>query len=447
VKVKAVRRVRRLIGFTLWVVVLALVPAAAVASTASTIRVSVSSSGVQSDQASYTPGRDANSAVSATGRFTAFTSSATNLTRGDTNAGYDVFVYDRSTGKTRRVSVSSSGAEGNAPSFSPSISADGRYVAFASTARNLVHGDTNGVVDVFVRDRWAHQTQRVSISSSGAQANAVSTEASISADGNHVAFASAASNLVAQDSNAKFDIFVRDRSAERTRRVSLSSSGEQANAASHLPSISYDGNVVAFNSFATNLANEDTNGVLDGFVREREAKQTRRVSISSSGEQANAATAFAAVSASGRFVAFQSAATNLVGADSNGGIVDVFIRDRSARQTELVSVSSEGIEGNHPSYLPAISADGRYVAFQSFASNLVEDDTNALSDVFVRDRSAGATRRASVGFDGTQATGGQSFFVEIAGTGCLVAFTSEATNLVDGDTNGVADVFVRRPLC
>jgi Tol biopolymer transport system component len=420
---------------------LAIVPTAALAVTANTIRISVSSGGVEANQISFLKGT---SATSGTGRFVAFQSAATNLVAGDTNGVSDIFVHDRKTGETRRVSVSSSGAEANGSSLASAISANGRYVAFLSDATNLVAGDTNGVSDIFVRDRSAGTTRRVSVSSAGLEANGASSTPSISADGDHIVFESIATNLVAGDSNGQQDIFVRDRSSRKTRRVSISSAGTQANGFSAEPSISSDGNVVAFYSGASTLVSGDSNGLWDVFIRIRTAGKTRRVSVSSAGAQGNGVSLDPAIAANGRFVAFTSVATNLVGGDSNVS-ADIFVRDRKTGETRRVSVSSAGVQGDNSSNTPTISADGRYVAFRSLATNLVAGDTNGADDVFVRDRSAGRTRRVSVAFDGAQANG-DSLSAKIAGSGRFVAFSSLATNLIGNDFNALQDVFLRGPL-
>jgi Tol biopolymer transport system component len=423
---------------------LALVPAA-LAVTAKTIRVSVSSAGVQGNNSS--PLYDsANSGVSRSGLIVVFSSSASNLVGRDTNGVADIFVRNRKTGKTRRLSLSSSGVQANGASYAPDISADGRYVVFVSEASNLVAGDTKYGADIFIRNRKTGKTRMLSVSSTGEQANDLSEIPSISADGDHVAFASYATNLVRgqQLKTDQLDIYVRDRSAGRTRLVSISSAGAEPNSDSYQPSISGDGNVVAFSSSATNLVGEDTNRFADVFVRVRSAHTTRRVSISSAEAQGDGNSTRPAISTNGRFVAFESNATNLAGGDSNG-VPDVFVRDRALGKTRRVSISSAKAQGNAGSAWPAISANGRYVAFHSDATNLVGGDTNGSTDVFVRDRSAGTTRRMSVRFDRTQANGG-SYSPEIAGSGRFVAFSSAATNLVNGDTNGFSDVFLRGPL-
>ena len=423
-----------------------------------TERVSVDSAGGQANNGSLSP------AISADGRFVAFASAASNLVPGDTNGGVDIFVHDRQTGATERVSVDSAGAQANNPFiFSPpAISGDGRFVAFDSAASNLVPGDTNGALDVFVHDRLTGATERVSVDSAGVQGNSSSTFPAISADGRFVAFVSEASNLVAGDTNgaenafAGNDVFVRDRVTRQTERMSVDSAGGQANNNFiESTAISADGRVVAFVSAASNLVPGDTNGTLDVFVHDRQTGATERVSVDSAGGQANSpflAVGGLAISADGRFVAFDSLASNLVPGDTNGTL-DVFVRDRQTGATERMSVDSVGAQGNDISGSPAISADGRFVAFASEASNLVAGDTNRSgnafsgTDVFVHDRATGQTERVSVDSAGGQADNFSSGFnlrgFAISADGRFVAFESFASNLVPGDSNNTSDVFVR----
>ena len=385
-------------------------------------------------------------AISADGRFVAFeirpppTWSAATAT-----ADYDVFVHDRQTGATERVSVATGGTEATGgDSYVPVISADGRFVAFYSTATNLVSGDTNGVADVFVHDRQTGTTERVSVATGGAQGNDQSYLPAISADGRFVAFESHANVLVGGDTNGAYDIFVRDRQTGTTERVSVATGGTEATGGNSVaPAISADGRFVAFESAATDLVGGDTNGKTDVFVHDRQTGTTERVSVATGGGQATGGnSAAAAVSADGRFVAFDSAATNLVGGDTNG-TSDIFVHDRQTGTTERVSVATGGGQATGGNFNAAISADGRFVAFNSNASDLVGGDTNAASDVFVRDRQTGTTERMSVATDGSQATGGDSTAPAISADGRFVAFDSAATNLVAGDTNAVDDVFVR----
>ncbi len=403
-----------------------------------TRRVSVSSTEGQAGSDSYDP------SVSADGRYVTFESFASDLVANDTNGALDVFVRDRQTGITKRVSVSSAGSEANSYSRDPSISADGRYVAFESGANNLVANDTNGKTDIFVRDHLTGLTKRVSVSSGEGQANSHSFQPSISADGRHVAFMSKARDLVANDTNGALDVFVRDRREGSTRRVSISSGEGQADSGSSYPSISADGRYVAFESTASDLVANDTNGALDVFVRDRREGTTRRMSISSGEGQADSGSSYPSISADGRYVAFQSSASDLIADDTNGSY-DVFVRDRQQGETRRVSISSAGIEGDRSSFVPSISADGRYVAFHSAARTLVANDTNGKADVFVRDRQQGVTRRVSLTSSGSQADE-RSWLPSISADGRYVAFESDASNLVANDTNGRFDVFVRGPL-
>jgi hypothetical protein len=400
-----------------------------------TQRVSVDSGGLQGN------GDSLAAAVSADGRWVAFYSYAANLVAGDTNGAPDVFIRDRLNGVTARVSLATGGVQANGASYYPTVSADGRYVAFESNSSNLIAGDTNLKSDVFIRDRQTGSTERVSVATGGEQANDNSYAARISGDGRYVAFYSMASNLVAGDTNAVIDVFVHDRQTGTTERVSVNSSGAQGNGLSGGPAISADGRYVGFYSGATNLVVGDTNGTFDVFVHDRLSGATDLVSVSTSGVQGNDVSFKPSLSSDGRFVSFESRASTLVNGDANG-TYDVFLRDRQSGTTERVSVSTNGTEGNNESRGSSVSASGRYVAFHSWADNLVNADTNVRADVFVRDRLAGTTIRMSVASGGTQGND-QSDSPSITGDGRYVVFQSAATNLVAGDTNGFTDIFVR----
>ena len=408
---------------------------------AETTRVSVSNAGIPGNQTSF------NISISADGRLVVYASSADNLVAGDTNASYDIFLHDRVSHKTSRLSVDSSGLQGDAGSSGPAISSNGRFVAFGSMASNLVLSDTNSTYDVFVRDRVLNQTTRVSLSSSGVQGIRRSANPAISADGRFVAFDSIAENLVPGDGNATSDIFVRDRLTNQTSRFSVNDTGEEGNQSSQYPSISADGRYVVFESDASNLVPDDTNDLTDVFIRDRLTNQTRRLSINSSGTQGDSFSYFPSISANGRFVAFHSYAGNLVPGDTNVtgfafGTGDVFVRDRVTNTTTRVSVSSSGMQGNNHSDFASISADGRFVAFNSFASNLVPNDTNGHLDTFVRDRVTNQTSRISLSNSGLQGNH-NSTFSKINADGRFVAFESVASNLVAGDTGLTDDIFVR----
>jgi len=413
--------------------------AVAAASAQTTTRASVGSSGAQADLDSTTP------SISADGRYVAFRSLASNLVAGDTNGCADVFVRDRVSGTTERVSVGPGGAQsdGSLGSSRPSISADGRFVAFVSDATNLVAGDTNAATDVFVRDRQLGTTERASVDSGGAQALERSECPAISGDGRYVAFQSSAPNLVAGDTNGTPDVFVHDRLFGTTERVSVSSGGGQQDRAGYFSAISADGRFVAFLSDSTNLVAGDVNGFDDIFLRDRLSSTTELVSVASDGTQGVGYSGLRslAISADGRFVAFDSEAVNLVAGDTNGAS-DVFVRDRTLGTTERASVSSSGGEGAGASDSPSMTGEGRFVAFRIYAPDLVAGDANGVSDVFVRDRSTGTTERASVAWSGAGADSACES-PSISDDGSLVAFEGAASNLVPGDTNARKDVFVR----
>ena len=409
-----------------------------------TERVSLTSVAAQA-----TGGASGAASITPDGRYVAFESDATNLVPGDTNGQRDAFLYDRQTGTVECVSVATGGTQGSGQSFAPSISDDGRYVAFDSNS-GLVPGSV-GTHNVFVRDRQVGTTERVSLPIGGvATGGSNSLDASISADGRYVAFEGDFDNLVVGDTNGVRDVFVYDRQTSTTERVSVGSGGTEANGISAAHSISADGRNVAFASSATNLVAGDTNAAADVFVHDRQTGETERVSVASDGAEANTASTRPSISADGRYVAFESLASNLVPGDTNGS-ADVFVHDRRTGITERVSVSSSGTQGTGGgSISPSISPDGRYVAFQSDATDLVPGDTNAATDVFVHDRQTGLTERVSVATDGTEGSGGNASLPFVAANGRAIsldgrylAFASAATNLVSGDSNGFADVFVR----
>jgi tricorn protease-like protein len=424
---------------------------AALGTAPSTSRVSVSSSGEQGDYSSFATG------ISARGRYVSFSSDATTLVKGDSNGKRDTFVHDRLTGETTRVSVSSTGAESHCSdpfgcSSAAGITADGRYVAIVSDAPDLVSDDTNGASDVFIHDRRTGETSRVSINDSGLQGNGASGAAAISGDGRYVAFTSGASNLVAGDTNGTADVFIRDLRTGRTARVDVDSHGRQTNRGSDSwdPVLSAHGRFVAFTSTASNLVAHDTNNLADVFARDLRTGRTTRVSVSSRGKQAagdrsrNGSNA-PSISANGRYVAFHSAASNLVRGDTNR-VFDIFVHDRKTHRTQRVSVSSRGRQANAESFGPqSISPDGRYVAFGSLASNLVAGDANETTDVFVYDRRSGRVILASRNTGGDQGNDASANAVgAFSADNAFLAFSSWSSNLVDGDTNGGADAFVRR---
>lgn len=417
-----------------------------------TTRVNVSSEGAEANGLAFNQ-----PVLSADARFIVFPSPASNLVPNDTNVCGgaapiflvpgcpDIFVHDRITRTTTRVSVDSAGVQADGASLRAVISADGRIVAFDSLATNLVISDTNGEIDVFVHDRQTGATTRVSVSGTGGQATGQSFSPRLSADGRFVGFASNAPNLVPGDTNGAFDIFVRDRLTGETTRVSVNSLGEQGNADSFIPDLSADGRFVAFSSDASNLVGGPASPFAQVYVHDRLTGTTSRVSVNGSGNAADGHSFNSGMSADGRFVAFVSDGSNLVAGDTNG-VRDIFVHDRMTGTTTRVNVDSTGAQANGFSNLSfnggqAISADGRFVTFHSSAPNLVADDTNGVQDVFLHDRLTGITTRVSVdsaGAQGNAASGGAA----VNPDGRFVGFISGATNLVAGDTNGTFDAFL-----
>lgn len=381
------------------------------------------------------------SSLSADGQVVVF-ESGNELVPSDTNVFRDVYVFDRPTQTFSRASVadkSLGGGQANTNSGGPEISANSRYVAFNSGASNLVANDTNQCIqegktyncnDVFVHDRFSGSTEIISVASDGSHGNGDSFMAKFSADGRYVAFVSSASNLVANDSNGLDDVFVHDRKTGKTRRISIAGDGSQSNGGSGAPAISADGGTVAFMSTATNLATgaercqgEFFSPCYKVFVHELASGKTSMVNLATDGTVANGGSQYPSISANGRYVAFSSLADNLVAGDTNlcensffegESCEDVFVHDRLTGQTTLVSKSSQGeLSGfNANSSAAKISADGRYVVFDSSADNFVKGDkykceedagSNRYScwDVFVHDRYTAKTSMVSLA-DGGQ---------------------------------------------
>jgi Tol biopolymer transport system component len=389
--------------------------------------------------------------ISADGRWIAYQSAATNLVPGDTNGAPDVFLHDRATGTTIRVSVDSAGNQGDDDSLEPALSLDGRFVAFFAYATNLVPGDANGKPDIFVRDVVAGTTVRASVGPGGIESDGGSRYPSISADGRYVAFESQGTNLVPSDTNGVRDLFVRDLVSGTTVRASESVGGVEGDGDSTDASISPDGRYVAFESLASNLVPGDTNGTSDVFVKDLLTGAIVRASVDSSGAEGNETSRDPWISDLGLFVSFSSEASNLVPNDGNG-YEDLFVHDLTTGGTVRASVSTAGMQAHIGAYDGTLSADGRYLAFFSRASNLVPGDTNSSIDIFVRDLQASTTERISLGSLG-QPSNGHSYYPAITPGGRYVAFDSFADNLVLGDANGIRDIFLYdryspfRPFC
>jgi hypothetical protein len=401
----------------------------------STTRVSIATGGTQGNNNSFFP------AISADGRIVAFESVASNLVTGDTNFQRDIFAHDRQTSQTIRVSVSSAGVESNGLSLYSAVSGDGRFIGYASSGGNLVAGDTNNTYDIFVYDMQTAQTTRVSVGlTNGGNPNGDSRDPSFSSDGRYVAFASFASNLVGGDNNGTADIFLYDRQTGTTTMESVSSGGVQGNSTSAYPTISADGRYVSFLSYASNLVANDTNGIFDMFVHDRQTGQTRLISVASDGTQTNDGGTGdrSTISGNGRFVVFRSMATTLVTGDTNGK-ADIFVHDLQTSLTTRVSVTSAGVQSNGDSAAPWISNDGRYVVFDSFGTNM---GGNGNPQVHLHDRQTAQTTVISVSNSNVQGNS-DCVFPQISGNGRFVAFHFWGNNLVANDTNNVVDIIVR----
>jgi uncharacterized repeat protein (TIGR01451 family) len=381
-------------------------------------------------------------AISADGRFVAFDSTATNLLPGG-NLPFNIFVHDRLTRTTEIVSVSSRGRQSEGLSSSPDLSEDGRFVAFDSDAANLVRGDRNNITDVFRHDRATGQTILVSVSSAGQQGDASSHAPAISADGRFIVF-HANSSLDPADTNQSTDVYIRDAQAGTTMLVSIAFDGSAGNNTSFLQDISGDGRFVAFVSDATNLIPND---VVDNepnvYVRDLVNGITELASVGSDGTRAEVGFFdVPAISADGRFVAFATF-DSLVPEDTRPFSLDIYLRDRQTGTTELISVNSDEVPGDGRSEEPNVSADGRFVVFQSDSTNLVPEEPGPFpdEDIFVRDRQTGTTVRASENSAGEEGNA-RSLNTAISADGLVTAFSSDASNLVPNDTNFVTDIFV-----
>lgn len=238
---------------------------------------------------------------------------------------------------------------------------------------------------MFLHDRVAGTTERISMGYTGEEGNSSSGERiAITPDGRYIAFSSAASNLVKNDTNGLVDVFVWDRITRTTATVSVSSTGEQANKWSAYPSISGDGRFVAFMSESSNLVEGDTNEVWDVFVNDRQSRSTERVSVSSAGEQTPRGywSQYPSISGNGRYVAFLSGASNLVSGDQGGW--DVFVRDRREGQTWLASQVSTDDWTDHSVMYPAITQDGQFIAFDTESTDMAPGDTSRTRNIFIR---------------------------------------------------------------
>jgi Tol biopolymer transport system component len=424
---------RAVLALTVGAALLAVAPnpaAGAAPASLLTTRASVASDGSQGNGMSQAP------SISGDGRLVVFSSAASNLVPGDTNDAYDVFVRDRVAGTTERISLTSDDHQANAQSYGGRISDDGRYVVFGSYASNLVPGPPGFYSQGFVRDLVTGTTELVSVATNGTLANQGVGDFDISGDGRYVAFVSWATNLDGADTNAKGDVFLRDRQAGTTVRVSEATDGTQANQESFAPTVSDDG-LVAWQSFANNLVAADTNNRDDIFLHDPHTSATTRVSLAEGGSQSADSASAPDLSADGSHLAYML----------DSGNYSVVVRHLASGSIDQVSVNSEGAPGDGGSYYPSISADGRHVLFFSRASNFAAGDTDDL-DLFVRDRAAGTTQLVSVSAHGVEVINTCCHVeYDLSADGSHVAFEgwwADAT-YVEDDTNQHGDIFVVSP--
>ena len=376
-------------------------------------RVSVATSGAQGDGDSTAP------SISHSGRVVAFESTATTLVGGDT-AGSDVFVRRRASANTERIG----------PGTNPAVSGDGGTVGFESSAPQLGGGVFG---DIFLR-RGAGAIVRVT-HETGNGDNVGGFAPTASADGMTIAFQSANLQLIAGDDNGLSDVFTSRGGS--IRRVSEAGGGAETNGFSDQPALSADGRFLAYRSEATNLVSDnDQVATWDVFVTALSGG-TERVSLGLGGAAPNGHSEDPAISSNGAIVAFSSSASNLVTGDTNN-VADVFVYDRNANRTERVSAG-----GTAHAIQPSISGDGRYVAFISGDTALTPGDTDNVIDVFVHDRQTGTTTRVSERKGSRFGAGDNALAPAISGDGCFVAFEVEGGGgLVDADTNGEAEIYV-----
>jgi len=391
-------------------------------------------------------------AISADGRYVAFVSESGDLVEGDNNGAADVFVRDMVANRTMLVSRSRFGGSPAGSSLQPSISADGQVIAFTSSAPDLVPGDWNGTLDVFVHDLRTGRTELVSRGAGGELADNDSFSPSLSADGQHVAFSSLATNLDPRDLDPSPDVYLHDRRTRRTMLVSVSSTGQLGDGPSGQPSVSGDGRLVAFTSAASNLDPDDANGVADVYVHDVETGATELVSRGLDGVAADGLSSEPAISADGTAVAFTSSADDLVPEDDNGAD-DVFVHRLDPGSDEdrmrMVSTALDGGPASGASHGPSISGDGRRVTFLSTAGDLTlpgaaaEDaDATQRDGAYVRDLDGAGTALVSTAADRVPGDG-ETIAAVISDSGTRVAFADTSTDLAgQADSDGAEHVYV-----
>ena len=367
----------------------------------------------------------------------------------------NVYMRDLQLGTTTLVSIDTTGTRGgNFSSNNQQITPDGRFVLFQSSASDLVTIDNNEQPDIFVRDLWTKTTTLVSInavgtdSGNGSSYQGLDESPQITPDGRFVVFQSRANNLVTTDNNGEQDIFVRDLQVGTTTLISINTAGtDSGNRRSGYfdPKITPDGRFVVFDSFANDLVANDNNSssVSDVFIRDLQTTTTTLVSVNITGTgSGNNFSGNPQITPDGRFVVFSSRASDLVSADNNEEF-DIFVRDLQMGTTTLVSINAADTNGgNDTSRNPQISSDGRFVTFESDASDLVTTDIeNRESDIFLRDLQTETTTLVSSNTAGTGGGNDFSFDPKITPDGQFIVFESRANNLATIDTSSGVNVY------
>ncbi len=404
-------------------------------------RVSVNSSEVQLNAPSVTPGIN----TSSNGRYVVFVSTG-NFTSVSNQGRSNIFLRDVTSGTTTLISDDSTGSSSDGNSFSPSISADGNLIVFASDATDLVANDTNDTTDIFLHNVGSGTTTLISMSLANEIGDGPSYSPVISDDGAYVAFASTAKNLtVGELDDGLPDVYLLRLSTSVVTLVSHASM-VNANELSGSPSISSDGRYVAFVSLASNLTGSDTDdGVTDVYRYDRVGATIDKISSDINGGEVDAESLAPSISDDGSKIAFYSAATDLVAGTSSNTSLQVYLWDSADSSTNKITLLSRkdgasGTIGTGDSFGPSINGDGQFVVFESDAENLVAGDSNGATDIFARDVTNNLTKRVSVKDTGGQANGA-SVSAVINGNGQFIAYSSTATTLVVPDFHGQADVY------
>ena len=420
--------------------VMATAPGAWADETPATVRVTTSYDGGEANAASDFP------VVSGDGSTVAFGSNANNIVNRDFNNAHDVFARDLGTGVNTRVSVAGDGTAANGASYGATLSNDGRFVSFYSTASNLVAGDTNRVADVFVHDRQDGSTTRVSVATDGTEGNGASQNPAVSGDGRWVTFSTTATNLGPGAAGTKSRVLLHDRETGATTEVSVRPDGTSGTDDSTLPKISADGRYVSFISYDRLIVPSPRFIGVNAYVRDVQSGTTVRVNattLSSLGYAIPKAGTPVTVSPDGRYATLLTDSA-MVPEDTNR-VADAYRIELATGAVTRISVGADGGQGDKASGLvitgAPLSADGRYVAFDSEATNLVPDDTNAARDIFVRDTVDGTTTLVSSGADGPNTR--SSYYPAISADGSVVVFLTDGA-LAPDDTNARNDVYLHR---